>query len=95
MKNILAALSLAALSTTAFAVETQFTVPAGQNTRAEVQAQIGQAGRAIQLGEATNFAIPETQRTRAQVGAELNASGTGSESSRTRMAGDARLYVGG
>ena len=95
MKNILAILSLAALSTTSFASETQFTIPMSQATRAEVQAQIAQPGRAIQWGEATNFAIPETQRTRAEVGAELNTNRAVNESSRMSMSSDARLYVGG
>jgi len=59
MKTIFAILSLAALTTGAFASEaSQFVDPPSTLTRAEVRATIGVPSTVVQQGEATVFVAP-------------------------------------
>lgn len=74
MKTILAALALSTLSTLSFADASQFDIPAGQLSRAEVIAAIQGGSTVMQLGDATVFATPAPgMLTRAQVLAEAAA----------------------
>ena len=75
MKTILAAITLSTLSALSLADATQFSVPPGQLTRAEVIAAIGTVSLAHTYGEATVFAQPQVASTltRAQVLAEAAA----------------------
>lgn len=91
MKSLLAALALSTLSTLSFADATQFDVPAGQLSRAEVIAAITSGSHALQLGDATVFSTPAPGTlTRAQVLAEAAADralpGNHGESSAARLA---------
>lgn len=91
MKTLLAALALSTLSTLSFADASQFDVPAGQLSRAEVIAAITGGSNAMQLGDATVFATPAPgMLTRAQVLAEAAADralpGRRGESSAVRFA---------
>ncbi len=95
MKALLATLSLAALSTASFAAPTQFSIPATQLTRAEVQADVNQPSRLVDHGEAINFTIPQGEQSRAQVRAEAASANGSLSSNEMRMAGERRLYVGG
>ena len=75
MKTVLAAIALSTLSALSLADATQFTVPAGQLSRAEVIAAIGTPSPVIHLGEASVFTLPAkaSTLTRAQVLAEAAA----------------------
>lgn len=75
MKTVLTAIALSTLSALSFADATQFTVPAGQLSRAEVIAAIGKSSPVAQYGDATDFHLPmmASTLTRAQVLAEAAA----------------------
>jgi hypothetical protein len=91
MKSLLAAIALSTLSTLSFAEASQFEVPAGQLSRAEVIAAIKDGSGAMLLGDATVFAVPApSPLTRAQVLAAAAADralpGSHGESSAARLA---------
>ena len=91
MKTLLAAIALSTLSTLSLAEASQFEVPAGQLSRAEVIAAIHSGSNAMQLGDATVFAVPLSGAlTRAQVLADAAADralpGNRGESSAARFA---------
>ena len=74
MKTVLCTVVLSTLSALSFAEATQFEVPAGTLTRANVVAQIGSPSPVAFLGDAAVFTTPNmTQLTRAQVKAETVA----------------------
>ena len=74
MKTVIATIVLSTLSALSFADASQFPVPAGQLTRAEVIARIGTPSPASFLGEVTLFAEPATSRlTRAQLIADVTS----------------------
>lgn len=96
MKALFTTLSLAALSSVAIAAPTEFSIPAGQLTRAEVQASAWEQGATIDHGEVTEFVVPQSRQTRAEVVADIEAErNMRTESDDRRMAGERRLYVGG
>lgn len=96
MKTLFAAITLSTLSALSLADASQFTVPPGQLTRAEVIAAIGTASPTSNYGEASVFDQPQVASTltRAQVLAEAAADratrhGHG-ESNALRFAGASR-----
>lgn len=98
MRALLATISLAALSSTAFAAPTNFPIKSGELTRAEVRAAIDEPSHLIDHGEVIDFTIPAGQRTRAEVRAELEAdraSRSYGGSNPQQLAGDRSLFVGG